>query len=122
MIRNHVNTFSYATKDKSTIWELFHPGSSPVQGFSTAEALVEPGQATEAHMHERSQEIYYIIEGEGEMRLGAETFALKRYDSVLIPPHTPHCIKSTGTAGLRMLCICCPAYSHEDTILAPDGR
>ncbi len=122
MIRNHVNTFSYVTKDKSTICELFHPGSSPVRGLSVAEALVEPGKETEAHVHERSQEIYYIIEGEGEMRLGEEAFAVKKYDAILIPPGTPHCVRNSGTMALRMLCVCCPAYSHEDTKLIPESQ
>ncbi len=122
MIRNHVNTFSYVTKDKSTITELFHPASSPVRGFSVAEALVEPGKETEAHVHERSQEIYYVIDGEGEMRLGKEAFAVKRYDAILIPPHTPHSVRNIGATELRILCVCCPAYSHEDTKLIPESQ
>ena len=117
MIHNHANIFSYVTKDNSTIWELYHPGSSPVRDVSVAEALVEPGRDTELHRHQRSQEIYYILEGEGEMRLGNEKFRVKQYDAVLIPPGTPHCVKNDGRSGLRMLCVCTPPYSHEDTLL-----
>ncbi len=119
MIHNHSNIFSYVTKDNSTIWELYHPGSSPVKDVSVAEALVEPGRDTEMHRHRRSQEIYYILEGEGEMRLGEETLKVKQYDAVLIPPGTPHRMKNTGKSGLRMLCVCSPPYSHEDTLLEP---
>jgi mannose-6-phosphate isomerase-like protein (cupin superfamily) len=122
MIRNHVNTFSYVTKDKSTIRELFHPGTSPVEGVSVAEATVDPGRHTEPHRHLQSQEIYYILEGDGEMRLGDETFDVKRYDAILIPPGTPHCVKNSGKSALRMLCVCTPPYSHEDTLLGPGMR
>jgi mannose-6-phosphate isomerase-like protein (cupin superfamily) len=122
MIRNHANTFSYVTKDKSTIRELFHPGSSPVRDISLAEALVDPGQETELHSHRVSQEIYYILEGEGDMRLGEERFAVKWDDAILIPPGTPHCVKNTGKSALRMLCVCSPQYSHEDTLLGPGMR
>ena len=62
----------YVTKDSSTIRELFHPGSSPVEGFSVAEAEVAAGLETDAHVHKKSQEIYYILEGAGTMRLGGE--------------------------------------------------
>lgn len=119
MIHNHSNILSYVTKDHSTIWELFHPKSSPVKDISLAEALVEPGGDTEMHWHPRSQEIYYILGGEGEMRLGEETFHVKKYDAILIPPCVPHRVKNTGESGLRMLCICAPPYSHEDTLLEP---
>ena len=119
MIRNHVNTFSYVTKDKSTIRELFHPGTTPVKGVSVAEATVDPGRDTESHRHLQSQEIYYILEGDGEMRLGGEAFKIKRYDGILIPPGTPHFVKNSGKSTLRMLCICSPPYSHEDTLLEP---
>ncbi len=43
------------------------------QAFSVAEALVEPGKETGAHWHPGSQEIYYILEGTGSMRLGEKT-------------------------------------------------
>jgi mannose-6-phosphate isomerase-like protein (cupin superfamily) len=117
MIHNHSNIFSYVTKDNSTIWELYHPKSSPVKDVSLAEALVEPGRDTELHTHQRSQEIYYILEGEGEMRLGDETFKVKKYDAILIPPGMPHSVKNDGKSVLRMLCVCAPPYSHEDTQL-----
>lgn len=119
MIHNHANIFSYRTKDNSTIWELYHPRSSPVKGVSVAEALVEPGRDTEVHRHQLSQEIYYILEGEGEMRLGGETFKVKTCDAILIPPGTLHCVKNDGRSALRMLCVCSPPYSHEDTVLEP---
>ena len=119
MIHNHSNIFSYVTKDNSTIWELYHPGSSPVKDVSVAEALVEPGRVTELHRHQRSQEIYYILEGEGEVRIGNEEFRVKRHDAILIPSGTPHCVKNNGRSELRMLCVCSPPYSHEDTLLEP---
>ena len=48
----------------------------------------------------------------GRMTLGAETFDIAAGDSVLIPPGTPHCIEATGSAPLRILCCCSPAYAR----------
>jgi mannose-6-phosphate isomerase-like protein (cupin superfamily) len=117
MIRSRSNIPSCVTKDGSRIWELFHPGSSTVKDFSVAEALVGAGQRTEAHVHHKSQEVYYIVEGSGTIRLGAEHLSVSPGDAILIPPGTPHNIKNTGAGGLRILCICCPPYSHDDTTL-----
>ncbi len=115
MMRNRSNISSCVTKDGSRVWELFHPGSSPVAGFSVAEALVGPGEETRPHVHHRSQEVYYVLEGSGEMRLGGEASALDPGDAVLILPGMRHNIKNTGAGALRILCICSPPYAHEDT-------
>ncbi len=117
MIRNRDNVAPYVTKDKSTIRELFHPDSSPVEGFSVAEAEVDKGMETDAHVHKKSQEIYHILEGAGTMRLGERSFEVKAGDAILIPPGTLHNIKANKEAGVRILCICSPAYSHDDTEL-----
>lgn len=115
MMRNRSNISYYVTKDGSGIWELFHPDSSPVAGFSVAEALVGPGEDTVPHVHRRSQEVYYILEGSGEMRLGDGELNVGPGDAILILPGTRHDIKNTGTGALRILCICSPPYAHEDT-------
>ncbi len=117
MIRNRENVEAYVTKDKSTIRELYHPDSSPVKGYSVAEAEVAEGTETDAHVHRESQEIYYILEGAGTMRLGGDSFEVKTDDAILIAPGTPHNIKADKGSALRILCICSPAYSHDDTEL-----
>jgi mannose-6-phosphate isomerase-like protein (cupin superfamily) len=99
------------------IWELFHPSSSVVTDVSVAEALVEPGKETGAHRHLISQEVYYILEGTGRMFTGDKAADVVSGDAVLIKPGTAHNIKNTGEVELRILCVCCPPYSHEDTIL-----
>ncbi len=116
MIRNRENVESFVTKDKSVIRELYHPGSSPVKGVSVAEAYVKGGEKTETHVHKSSQEIYYVIEGLGTMKLGDRRFIVKAGDAVLILPGAPHDIQADGS-GVRILCICSPPYSHEDTEL-----
>lgn len=114
MIRNKVNTSSYVTKDGSTIWEFLHPDSSQIRDTSIAEADLEPGQATMQHVHDRSQEVYYILDGEGTMKLGDESFTVETGDAILIKPGTAHNVTASGR-GMRILCICTPPYSHDDT-------
>jgi mannose-6-phosphate isomerase-like protein (cupin superfamily) len=105
------------TKDRSTIRELFHPDNSPVKGFSVAEAIVGKGQETDAHIHHRSQEIYYLLEGAGTMHLGESTLKVKKGDAILIPPGTLHNVKADEGREIRILCICYPPYAHGDTEL-----
>jgi mannose-6-phosphate isomerase-like protein (cupin superfamily) len=107
----------FVTKDGSVIRELMHPQLHAVKGMSIAEAIVEPGATTLLHQHRLTEEIYHITQGEGLMRLGVEEFMVGIGDTIVIPPGTAHNITNTGTAPLKILCACQPAYSHEDTEL-----
>jgi mannose-6-phosphate isomerase-like protein (cupin superfamily) len=99
----------FTTKDGSTIRELHH-----TQAQSLAEATLEPGATTERHYHRRTEEIYFVLEGNGEMELEGERRELQPGDAVLIPPGAWHQIRA-GDSSLRFLCACSPAYAHEDT-------
>ena len=101
----------FTTKDGSTIRELQH-----TEAQSLAEARLEPGGATERHYHARTEEIYFLLEGTGEIELDGERRRVEPGDAVLIPPGTWHQI--TAVDALRFLCCCAPPYSHEDTFFA----
>ena len=107
----------YITKDGSTIRELIHPDQHGVVKQSLAEAIVPAGSTTKRHYHGKSEELYYIIAGEGLMMLGDEQFTVTQGDTVCIPPKTEHCIQNSGEHELVILCCCSPAYSHDDTVL-----
>lgn len=116
-ITNRNATTPYATKDSSAIREIVHPQHSPVSNQSLAEATVAPGLVTEAHYHTRSEEIYYILQGRGEVNIEGETSALTKGDAVVIAPGARHQIRNSGDEPLVFLCCCAPPYSHEDTTL-----
>jgi len=107
----------YRTLDGSEIRELLHPDLHAVRHQSLAEAIVDPGCRTHLHRHHVTEELYHILDGEGLMTLGCETFRVAPGDSVVITPGSVHCIENTGTGPLRLLCCCTPAYRHEDTEL-----
>jgi mannose-6-phosphate isomerase-like protein (cupin superfamily) len=112
-IRNRErDAIPFTTKDGSTIREYLH---TAVQ--SLAEASLEPGQATRRHYHARSEEIYLIVEGIGELEIDAETREVGRGDAILIPPGSWHEL-TAGDTGVRLLCCCVPPYSDDDTYFA----
>ncbi|GMR20623.1 MAG: cupin domain-containing protein [Gammaproteobacteria bacterium] len=118
VIRSHRNAVTpYTTKDGSEIRELMHPTVHGNQRQSLAEASVPAGGQTQLHRHAQAEELYCILDGAGQMQLGAESFMVQAGDTVCIPPATAHCIRNTGKSTLRFLCCCAPAYSHDDTEL-----
>ena len=104
----------FTTADGSTIRELLGLPTAPVRNQSLAEATLEPGQATERHYHAEAEEIYFVVEGAGEMEVDGERRRVTLGDAVLIPTGARHQIRADGE-GLRFLCCCAPAYRDEDT-------
>lgn len=107
----------YRTKDGSDIRELLHPALHGNRNQSLAEATIPAGTSTVRHRHDRTEEIYHVVAGQGMMTLGSELFVIEVGDTVLILPGTLHCVANTGDTPLRILCCCSPAYTHADTIL-----
>lgn len=114
-IRSLARTAPFTTKDGSTIRSLLDLGTAPVRNQSLAEATVEAGASTERHYHRESEELYYVLEGEGEMELDGERAPVGPGDAVLIPPGAWHEIRASLDGPLRFLCCCAPPYRHEDT-------
>jgi mannose-6-phosphate isomerase-like protein (cupin superfamily) len=118
-VRNIDRVPAWTTKDGSEIRELLAYRNSVIRNQSLAEARLLPGRSTIPHHHVRTEEVYYVLEGEGLMRLGEETRHVGAGDAIAIPPGMVHRIANTGQSVLRFLCCCCPPYEHEDTILVP---
>ena len=100
----------FTTKDGSTIRELHH-----TRRRASRRPTLEPGQATERHYHARSEEIYLVTKGSGELEVDGETRRVRPGDAILIPPGAWHTLENNGTSELLLLCMCAPPYSHEDT-------
>lgn len=108
---------AFETKDGSEIRELLAHRNSAIRNQSLAEARLAVGQATTEHYHVRTEEIYYITHGTGQMRIGDEIREVRAGDAVAIPPGARHKLWNTGTEPLRLLCCCAPGYEHSDTIM-----
>jgi mannose-6-phosphate isomerase-like protein (cupin superfamily) len=116
-IRNVSHVPAFITKDGSEIRELLAHRNSCVRNQTLAEARLPAGHATTPHHHVETEEIYYILEGCGQMWVGADTVAVGPGDAIAIPPGASHQITNTGASVLIFLCCCAPGYEHEDTVL-----
>ena len=114
-VRSRFDAVPFTTKDGSEIRVLLDAEVASAEHQSLAEAVLAPGQATQRHYHARTEEIYFLLEGAGEMEVDGERRLVGPGDAVLIPPGARHQITATGEAPLRFLCCCAPPYSHEDT-------
>jgi len=119
-VRNIEEVPAFITKDGSEIRELLAHRNSCIERQSLAEARVPAGGCTTAHYHPMTEEIYYVLEGHGRMRIDDQLQDVGPGDAIAIPPGAPHQITNTGEVTLKFLCCCAPPYEHEDTVLV-DG-
>jgi mannose-6-phosphate isomerase-like protein (cupin superfamily) len=114
-LRSRDDARPFTTADGSTIRVLLDAEVASARNQSLAEAVLEPGQATQRHYHARTEEIYVVLAGEGEMEVDGEQRRVRPGDAILIPPGAWHQIRALGGDELRFFCCCAPPYSHEDT-------
>lgn len=76
----------FTTKDGSEIRELLAHRNSAIRSQSLAEARLPPGAATQPHFHPRAEEIYFLLEGRGRMRIEDEVRDVAPGDAIGIPP------------------------------------
>jgi mannose-6-phosphate isomerase-like protein (cupin superfamily) len=62
------------------------------------------------HYHKRMTEIYYILEGEGQIELDGERHEVRPGDAILIKPQCRH----RAIGRLRVLNVPVPAFDPED--------
>lgn len=66
------------------------------------------------HSHRAEEEMFLILEGEGELRFGAERYRIRKHDVIACPvggPQVAHQIINTGSSDLRYL-----ALSNLETV------
>lgn len=71
--------------------------------------VLKPGEAPPLHQHDDTEQVFYILEGEGVLRIGAEQkeYSVRPTDVVRIPPKTLHSIRCSGAKALRYLAVDC---------------
>ena len=100
--------------DNSALRELFNPRRDDLHlHYSLAHAVVRPGDTTYPHKLTGS-EVYYILEGDGEMYIDDQTENVSSGQAVYIPPNSVQKIKNIGPNDLKFLCLVDPHWKAED--------
>ncbi|MDH3677911.1 MAG: cupin domain-containing protein [Nitrosopumilus sp.] len=116
-IQKNSEVTSIDGNEGTKIKQYFHPHNT-LNGirFSLAQFTIKQGKRSLRHKVQ-SSEIYYILEGNGNLRINNESFDVKKDDSAYVPPLSEQFIENTGTSDLRFLCIVDPAWKPEDEII-----
>lgn len=114
-VRNREHADAFTTLDGSTIRVLLDAALGGTRKQSLAEASLPAGASTRRHYHARTEEIYVVLAGSGEMEVDGDRQAVVAGDAILIPPGAWHEIRAGADDELRFLCCCAPPYADGDT-------
>src|ERR1700712_3192008 len=71
--------------------------------------VLPPGKAQcPFHSHRGEEEMFFILEGEGELRFGDRRYPIRAHDVIACPtggPEVAHQIINTGTMAMRYLSV-----------------
>ncbi len=115
LIRKLKDCDEIAAGDNTRLRELLHPHREyAFDGrYSLAHAVVDPGHQTIRHRM-KTDEVYYILEGTGQMHIDDEVADVEAGDAIEIPPGSIQWIENTGDSKLIFLCIVDPAWREID--------
>jgi len=116
-LRKNSEIDSIQGNEGTKIKQYFHPHDLTNKiNYSLAQFTLEPGKKSKPHKM-ISSEIYYILEGNGNLNVDDDTYHLEKDDSVFVPPNSKQFIENTGEGNFRFLCIVEPAWKVTDEIL-----
>lgn len=67
--------------------------------------IVPPGSSEGLHRHATVGEVYYVVNGDGQITVAGETAAIRTGDGIPIPPAQAHAIVNNGARDLELMII-----------------
>ena len=117
MIVKKIEEIDAITGQEGTqIRQIFSPNETDdLIRYSIAHCTINPGKSSRPHTMKTS-EMYYIMQGNGIMRVGEQQKQVKQNDVIFIPPMSKQFLENNGDTQLVVLCIVDPAWKQEDEI------
>jgi oxalate decarboxylase/phosphoglucose isomerase-like protein (cupin superfamily) len=117
------STLPTQTFDWGSIKWLVSPSSQANADITFGEVVLQPGMGHDRHNHPESEEILYVLSGQGEQMVAdEEPFAVGPGDTIYVPTAVFHSTHNTGWAPLRLLAIYNPAGAELALAGLPDFR
>jgi len=69
------------------------------------------------HKHAYHTETLYVLEGQGDFRMGDKTMVISKGDYIRIPEGTPHAVTVTSDKPLKVLSVQAPEFLGKDRVM-----
>jgi oxalate decarboxylase/phosphoglucose isomerase-like protein (cupin superfamily) len=100
---------------------LVSPDATAGAAVTFGEVVLQPGRGHDRHNHPGSEEILYVLSGEGEQMLDdGEPFPVKPGDTIYVPTGIFHSTRNTGWEPMRLLALYNPGGAEKVLEGLPD--
>lgn len=81
--------------------------------YSIVESVVPPLDGPPTHVHHDEDEVFYVAEGEFEIRCGEQTFTATKGALAVLPRNVPHSFRNVGAEAGTLLITITPGGFEE---------
>jgi oxalate decarboxylase/phosphoglucose isomerase-like protein (cupin superfamily) len=115
------NTIPTQTFEWGAIKWFVTPELPEGAGITFGEVVLQPGRGHDRHNHPESEEILYVLSGEGQQMLDdRDAFQVKPGDTIYVPTGVFHSTRNTGWEPMRLLAIYNPGGPEKALEGLPD--
>lgn len=108
MIVNKENTKNYQWGNDCNAWELFQSENAIIK-----EEMMPPQTEEELHLHKKTEQFFYILEGEATFKVDGKKEVVSQNQGIQIKIGQPHKICNDTTRTLRFLVISFPGNVND---------
>ena len=117
------NAIPTQTFEWGSIKWLVSPDTTSGAAITFGEVVLQPGKGHERHNYPESEEILYVLSGEGEQMVDdAPPFPVSAGDTIYVPTAVFHSTVNTGWEPLRLLALYNPGGAEKALETLPDFR
>ncbi len=103
--------------DGALIYELMNAEERKRLDVALAVGFLPAGRKAILHYHKISEELYYVTDGFGRVRVGEQYFEVKKDSMIYVPAGKVHALENgSDTEELKVLCVSSPSYTEGDFI------
>lgn len=96
--------------------DLVNPEKTGSKGISLATIYLEPGKKSTPHRHERTEEVYYFLEGRGRVVVDNRSYDVTPGVAVYIPLRSVHQVENDSSHRLKFISADSPPFDPSDVI------
>ena len=106
--------------DWGTLKWMATPDHNDSGRFSAGVVQLAPGKGHELHTHPESDEILYVVSGEGEQTVAGDTREISAGEMIFIPEGVEHGTVNTNWTPLTLLAVYAPPGPEQQLAELPE--